>query len=163
MSIVKTYPAQRMKYVRDRAFRLQVWCLVPSQKVAQQFILSTCLKSFNAEKFSSNWSVFLFTCNLRHVHACFQVQKKNILKWSSRNIFLRDSCHRCSADQILYCNIQDTRCLQILFHSIWHKKMIHTYFNGLARTLCPIVTKLVSWLLINHASDDTLQPTIIKN
>jgi hypothetical protein len=33
-----------------------------------------------------------------------------------------------------------------------------THFRGLASTRCPIVTKLVSWLDMNHARDDTLQP-----
>jgi hypothetical protein len=31
-----------------------------------------------------------------------------------------------------------------------------THFSGLASTRCPIVTKLVSWLDMNHARDDTL-------
>lgn len=32
-----------------------------------------------------------------------------------------------------------------------------TYFKGLARTLWPIVTKLVSWFDMNDAKDETLQ------
>jgi hypothetical protein len=35
-----------------------------------------------------------------------------------------------------------------------------THFRGLASTRCPIVTKLVSWLDMNHARDDTLQPIL---
>ena len=66
MSIVKSYPAQRMKYVRYTAFRVQVWRVLPSQTVVPHFIPSTWLnlKSFNAEKVSSNvdyWS------NLSHL------------------------------------------------------------------------------------------------
>lgn len=37
------------------------------------------------------------------------------------------------------------------------RKTDYTYFSGLARTLWPIVTKLVSWFDMNHAKDDTLQ------
>ena len=45
-----------------------------------------------------------------------------------------------------------SRSLGIFFH-----------WNGLARTLCPTVRKLVSWSNINHASDDTLQSSILRN
>jgi hypothetical protein len=45
---------------------------------------------------------------------------------------------------------------------IGHIKVIQTYFSGLARTLCPIVTKLVSWFDINQARDDTLQSIDIR-
>lgn len=31
------------------------------------------------------------------------------------------------------------------------------YFNGLARTLWPMVTKLVSWFDMNQAKEETLQ------
>lgn len=38
-------------------------------------------------------------------------------------------------------------------------KIYRSYLKGLANTLCPIVTKLVSWFDINHARDDTLPQT----
>lgn len=34
---------------------------------------------------------------------------------------------------------------------------VTTYFSGLARTLCPIVTKLISCCDMNHANEETLQ------
>lgn len=34
-----------------------------------------------------------------------------------------------------------------------------TYFRGLAKSLWPIVTKLVSWLDMNQASEETLHQT----
>lgn len=38
--------------------------------------------------------------------------------------------------------------------TVWSE---NTYLSGYAKTRWPKVTKLVSWLDINHASDETLQ------
>ena len=46
-----------------------------------------------------------------------------------------------------------THTLNIYQHEIRDR---FSYLRGFARTLCPIVTKLVSWLDINQANDETL-------